>query len=97
MNYYIRYLRDQGVQITTDLQARYYGALGAIIVLILFFMLWQVLLYFFMPGNVVQPVTHEEDAVIKINATGASVFGLISFFFYKLFCGKRAVSQEDSA
>ena len=93
--YYIRYLRSQGDQISTDLQAQYYGALGVVVIIIIFVMLWRVLLYFFMPGNVVQPVPHEEDAVIKINATGASVLGLISFFFYKLFCGKRAASQDS--
>ena len=92
--YYIRYLRSQGDQISTDLQAQYYGALGVIVIIIICVMLWRVLLYFFMPGNVVQPVPHEEDAVIKINASGASVLGLISFFFYKLFCRKRVVGQD---
>ena len=49
-----------------------------------------------MPGNVVHNVPDAQDTVIKINATGMSVFGIVSLLFYKLFCGQRNETDQQN-
>ena len=79
---------QDGTIFTSDAEALGYAAGGTFAIFIGFFVVRWVLLLVLMPGNVVQPVPDEEDAIKQVRATHMTALGFITYFFYKL-CGKK--------
>jgi len=73
-------------------------AAGGIVCAGIFFFIayWLLNTLIFSPGNVIWPVTPEDEAITKINASHVTVLGFLSLFFYKL-CGKKQVKAEVAA
>lgn len=73
-----------------------WAAGGIVCAGIFFFIAYWLLNLVFTPGNVIWPVTPEDEAITKINASHVTVLGFLSLFFYKL-CGKKQVKAEVAA
>jgi hypothetical protein len=94
---YVTYvLWSEGATFNSDAEAVGIAAGGLVAIFIGFFILRWLLMLVLMPGNVIQEIPTEEEAVKKVNATHMSVLGFLSYFFYKL-CGLKSRVQKKTA
>lgn len=77
-----------GVEFTSDTEAAGYLLGGLFAIFISFFILNWLLKLFLWPGNNVQPVPSDGDAIQNVKAMHMGILGLLSYFLYKL-CGKK--------
>jgi hypothetical protein len=82
--------KDGGFASTLDLFG-YIGG-GLVTIAVCFFVFNWLMLKIFMPGNKVYDPPAAKDVIKTVNASNATIFGLISLFLYKL-CGKK--KQEE--
>lgn len=82
-----------GTTFSSDVEAVAWGGAGLVACYIGFWILNFILLLFLMPGNNVQDVPSNEDAIRKVSATNMSILGFLSFFFFKL-CAKKKEWQQ---
>ena len=92
------YITDDSIDEETR-KTRYRNS--AIITGSVFIVVFVLLIFGYMPGDVVWPVTPADEAVKNVSATNLGIFGLISYTLYKLFGSKKAekkeVAEETSA
>ena len=81
---------------TSDSEAIGWAAGGFFAIFICFFILRWLLMLWLWPGNVIQPVPSDGEAIRKVNATSMSALGFLSYFFYKL-CGKKNQMKQKTA
>ena len=86
----------EGATFTSTAEAVGIAAGGFFAIFIGFFVLNWFLKLFLWPGDVIQEVPTEDEAVKKVNATHMSVLGFLSYFFYKL-CGLKSRVQKKTA
>lgn len=79
---YITY--QEGTTFSGAAEAAGFAFAGFVAIFIGFFILQWLLLLFFMPGNVVQPVPEAGEAAARISSTHMSALGFLAVFFYKL-------------
>jgi len=87
---------SEGATFTSDAEAVGYAAAGFVAIFIGFFILRWLLMLFLMPGNVIQEIPDDEEAIRQVKATHMGVLGFLSYFFYKL-CGKKNQMQKKTA
>ena len=86
----------EGATFTSTAEAVGIAAGGLFAIFIGFFVLNWFLKLILWPGDVIQEVPTEDEAVKKVNATHMSVLGFLSYFFYKL-CGLKSRVQKKTA
>ena len=94
--YVVYVLWAEGATYSSDAEAVGWAAGGFFAIFIGFFILRFILLLFLMPGNNIQEVPTEDEAIQRVNATHMSMLGYLSFFFYKL-CGLKKRAQKKTA
>ena len=92
--YYVWTLNDG--TFTSDAEAVGVAAGGFVVIFICFFILRWILMLLLWPGNVIQEVPSDGEAIRQVNATHMSVLGFLSYFFYKL-CGKKNQMKQKTA
>ena len=92
---YVAWSNNDGT-FSSDSEAIGYAAGGFFAIFICFFIVRWLLMLWLWPGNVIQPVPSDGEAIRKVNATSMSALGFLSYFFYKL-CGKKNQMKQKTA
>jgi len=81
-----------------DIGAAAWGAGSVVCVAVGFVVLyWLLVVFVFLPGNVVWVPETAEDAVAKINAGHVTILGFVSLVLYKLRAGGRTQVKAEKA